>query len=300
MNPDTEQDRNPAISIVIANLHSPVVDRTINSIIEQDIEDYVQVIVVGMDKHDLVRQFPQVLFVETPAPIGAAEARNRGIRVARSNRIVFLDSDCVALPGWLAAIQADFDAGWQVIGGSVQTPGDNFWQDVYNLAMFHEQLPSQPRKEHRYLATLNLAVMREVVDRVGLLDETLLRGQDIEWTSRMTRAGYPLLFDPAARIEHHPQRFDFEAVRKDNYRSGYYMIEVRHNHPDIFRMPKLMKQPLFLRVFKPLIALWTTLKIIFRTREVRQQPSIFPWVYRIKKAWLDGAADRLDEMNHGR
>ena len=69
--------------------------------------------------------------------------------------------------------------------------------------MFHEQLASQPREEHHYLPTLNLAMKREVVEKVGPLNEALMRGQDIEWTSRMTHAGIHLFFEPAAIVEHH-------------------------------------------------------------------------------------------------
>lgn len=287
----------PNISVIIPNLNSPLVDQTIESVLTQLAEIPSEMIVVGMDKFDLVRQFPQVQFIETPQPVGASEARNLGIKAAQGSNLVFIDSDCVALPGWIAALQADFDAGWQVTGGSIQTPGKNFWQDVYNLTMFHEQLPSQPRSEHPYLGTLNLAVSRKVIDEIGLLNESLLRGQDIEWTSRMTQAGFSLLFDPEARIEHHPQRFDFEAVRKDNYRSGYYMIDVRYRHPEIFHMPSLMKQIWIWRFFKPVIAAGTTLKIFLRTKEVRQRAAILPWIYRIKAAWCDGAHDRLKAMH---
>lgn len=281
-------------SIIIPNLHSPVIDRTIQSILAQETERIFEIIVVGMDKFGLVEQFPEVKFVQTPAPVGAAEARNIGIREAASDSLIFIDADCIAQPGWIDTFFADFAEGWLVIGGGVQSPTDNFWLLVYNLSMFHEQLWTQPREEHDYLPTLNLAMKREVVEKVGPLNEALMRGQDIEWTSRMTHAGIHLLFDPAAVVEHHPPRYDFEALRKDNYRSGYYMIDVRYEHPEIFHMPAVLKSAAIWRIFKPLIAGWTTLKIVSRTREVRRNAKIIPYVYRLKAAWCEGAADRLE------
>ncbi|MBG0786393.1 MAG: glycosyltransferase [Anaerolineaceae bacterium] len=291
---ETQAQSKMDCSIIIPNLHSPIIDRTIQSILSQETDRSYEVIVVGMDKFGLVEKFPEVKFIKTPAPVGAAEARNIGIHEAISDTLIFIDADCIAMPGWIDTFFADFAEGWQVIGGGVKSPTDNFWLLVYNLSMFHEQLASQPREEHDYLPTLNLAMKREVVEKVGPLNEALMRGQDIEWTSRMTHAGIHILFEPAAVVEHHPPRFDFEALRRDNYRSGYYMIGVRYEHPEIFHMPALLKSSAVWRIFKPLIAAWTTLKIVARTKEVRRNAKIIPYVYRLKAAWCTGAADRLE------
>ena len=300
MDTNSDQQAHPEItvSIIIPNLHSPIIDRTIESILAQETRHAYEIIVVGMDKYGLVEKFPQVQFIKTPHPVGAGEARNIGIGKARGERLVFIDADCLAMPGWLDTLITDFDEGWHVIGGGVKSPADNFWLLVYNLSMFHEQLWTQKRKTHAYLPTLNLAVGREVIEQVGNLNEALMRGQDIEWTSRMTKAGYPLLFDPAAVIEHHPPRTDFEALRKDNYRSGYYMIQVRLENLEVFHMPPILGHAWGWRLFKTLIASMTSLKIVLRTKEIRQYPKIIPYIYRLKKAWCEGAADRLEEIKN--
>ena len=248
-----------------------------------------------MDKFGLVEQFPEVQFIRTLKPVGAAEARNLGIKQAKGNALFFIDADCIAFPDWIEAFFKDFSKGWKVVGGGVKSPIDNFWLMVYNLSMFHEQLWTQPRGEHFYLPTLNLALQREVVEDIGLLNEELMRGQDIEWTLRMTRAGYHLLFDPLAIIEHNPPRHNFEALKKDNYRSGYYMIQVRFEHPEIFNMPHLLQHAAVWQVFKPIIAAWTTLRIVLHTKEVRQHTKIIPYIYWLKIAWCKGATDRLKE-----
>lgn len=295
MEPNPQTSSEIECSIIIPNLHSPVIDRTLASILNQQTHHTYEVIVVGMDQFGLLDQFPQVQFIRTPQPIGAAEARNIGISAAKGKSLLFIDADCVALPGWIDMFFTNFAEGWAVIGGGVKSPTENFWLLVYNLSMFHEQLWTQPRGEHTYLPTLNLAVQREVIEKVGLLNQDLMRGQDIEWTSRMTQAGYPLLFEPRAVIEHYPPRHNFEALRKDNYRSGYYMIQVRFEHPEVFHMPQILRHAATWQIFNPLIAAWTTLKIILRTKEVRQHARIIPYIYRLKTAWCMGAADRLKE-----
>lgn len=284
------------ISIIIPNLHSPIVDQTIESVLRQKTALPYEVIVVGMDKFGHVNKFPEVRYIETPAPVGAAEARNIGIRAAQGEWLLFIDSDCIAQPGWIEAFTATFKAGWQVVGGGVITPNEPFWLLVYNLSMFYGELASQRRRERKFFPTLNLAVHRQVIDDVGLMDQDLPRGQDIEWTARMTQAGYRLLFEPSAAIEHRPERKDLSTLREYVHKSGYYTIRVRHRYPEVFRTPKLFGSAWFLRVFAPVIAALTTFKILIETKEVRQHARIIPYVYLQKLSWCYGAAEGLQAM----
>ena len=287
---------NIVISIIIPNLHSPIIDQTIRSIQAQETELPFEIIVVGMDKYGLVKKFPEVQFIQTPSPVGAAEARNIGIRHAQGEWLLFIDSDCIAEADWINTFAREFEAGRKVIGGGVITPKEPFWLLVYNLSMFHGQLASESRCEPDFLPTLNLAVHREVIDKVGIMDEGLLRGQDVDWTSRMTLAGYRLLFEPAAAITHLPARKDLKTLRAYVRKSGYYMIHVRHKYPEIFHMPAILKEPLVWEILAPFIAAYITLKIILKTKEVRKHLGIVPYMYLQKVSWCYGAAESLREM----
>lgn len=242
------------ISVIIPNLHSPIVDQTLESVLVQEIDLPYEVIVVGQDKYNLVERYKEVQFIQTPEPVGAAEARNIGIRQARGEWLFFIDSDCIAQPGWMRAFVEEFEDGWQVVGGGVITPEEPFWLMVYNLSMFYGELASQPRRIRKFMPTLNLAVHRNVIKEVGLLNEDLPRGQDIEWTSRMTLAGVILLFKPEASIQHIPKRKDLESLREYVRKSGYYMIQVRNHYPEIFNTLSILKYPLIWRLLAPFIA----------------------------------------------
>ena len=287
----------PEISVIIPNLHSQMIDQTLHSVLDQETNHSMEIIVVGMDKWHLVEKFPEVNFIETPEPVSAPKARNIGIKAAHSDWLVFIDSDCIAQSGWLNTLLNAFEEGWPVIGGGVKTPETPYWRLVYNLSMFHKQLSSQKRSETAFLPTLNLAVKREVVDKVGLMDEELPRGQDVDWTARMNLAGYRMLFEPSAVVEHLPARYDLQTLRKYFYKSGYYMIRVRHRYPQIFKMPGLLRSPLVWRVFAPFISAGTTAKIFLRTAEVRQHFKTLRHIYLLKMAWCRGAADSLEAMN---
>jgi len=285
-----------SVSVIIPNLHSPIVDQTIESVLAQTTDLPYEVIVVGMDKWGLVQNYSEVQFIQTPEPVGAAEARNIGIKAARGEWFIFIDSDCLAQDGWIEAFTSNFSEGWQVIGGGVQTPEEPFNRLVYNLAMFHAQLSSQSRKTVAFLPTLNLAVHREVIKKVGLMDEELLRGQDVDWTTRMTLAGFRLLFEPNARILHLPPQKDIETLRNDFRRSGYFMIRVRNRYPEIFQLPSILKRAVIFKVFAPIIAAATTFKIIVSTKEVRSHTNTIPHIYSLKVAWCHGAAKSLKSM----
>jgi len=284
------------ISVIIPNLHSPIIDRTIDSVLAQETDWPYEVIVIGMDKYNLVKKYKEVQFIETPSPIGAAEARNIGIKESRGEWLLFIDSDCIAQPGWVKAFSQEFKDDWKVIGGGVKTPEEPFWLLVYNLSMFHETLSTEQRKETKFLPTLNLAVHREVVKEVGLLDETLMRGQDVDWTIRMMQAGFSLLFKPSATVEHMPARKDLKALRQYNKKSGYYMIQVRYKYPEIFHMLWILKKPIVYKLLGPVIAALTTLKILIQTKEVRQHIKILPYIYLQKLSWCHGAAESLESI----
>ncbi len=285
----------PRISVIIPNLNSPIVDRTIASVLAQETDLTYEIIVVGMDKFGLVEQFSEVQHIQTPSPVGASVARNIGIQHAKGDWLLFIDSDCIAQPGWVEAFRAAFEQGYKAAGGGVKSPQEPFWLLVCNLSMFYGELASQKGRERQFMPTLNLAVQREVIEVVGLMDEDLPRGQDIEWTTRMSLAGYRLLFTPAAVVEHHPSRQDLSALREMVYKSGYHMITVRQRYPQVFKMPRILQKPLAWQILGPLIAGWVTLKIVYQTREVRQHPRVIPYIYLQKLSWCKGAADRLRE-----
>lgn len=276
-----------------------MIDKTIESILAQDTKINYEIIVVGMDKWGLVEAFAKVQFIKTPSPVGAAEARNIGIQAAQGEWLIFIDSDCVAQERWLNSFIQDFDEGWLVIGGGVMTPAKPYWRLVYNLSMFHKQLESQERDHPPFLPTLNLAVHRTVIDDVGLLDEGLLRGQDVDWTARMHSAGYNLLFEPKAVVEHLPARYDLRTLKDYFYKSGYYMIRVRMRYSEIYHMPKILSHAWVWKLFAPIIAGWTTTKIILRTSEVRKHYQTIPHIFLLKVSWCMGASLSLKEINDG-
>jgi GT2 family glycosyltransferase/glycosyltransferase involved in cell wall biosynthesis len=151
---------------------------------------------------------------------GFAANVNRGLRVTSPERdVVVLNSDIEARPGWLACLQyaaaEEEDIG--IVGARLLYPDGRiqFAGTVRNLG-------APEWFDHRYrfkpedwgpagLASSALAVTgacmyvkREVIERVGLLDERYpMAYEDVDWCLRTWQAGFRVMYFPAASLYHH-------------------------------------------------------------------------------------------------
>ena len=81
-------------SVIIPNLNSPIVNRTVESILKQQFDRTLfEIIVIGMDRFNLIKNNDQVIFIDTKKQISPAKARNRGAKIANGKVLVFIDSD---------------------------------------------------------------------------------------------------------------------------------------------------------------------------------------------------------------
>ena len=161
-------------SVIVPNLHSPIVGQTIQSLRCQDATLLREIIVVGQDRHHQIQEDALVRFLVTPQPVNPAVARNIGIRAARGDVLVFVDADCIAAPDWLARLAEHYaDPQTTVVGGSVDFASDNYWTFSDNLATFHEYLPCTRRGTRAMLPSLNLSVRAAILDEVGGLRRAL-------------------------------------------------------------------------------------------------------------------------------
>ncbi len=288
---------NSAISIIIPSLNSPLIDKVVSAILAQDgAENIEEVVIVGKDAAKLVPNHLRIRLIDTGQPVPPGTARNIGIRATTANLLIFLDSDCLPQAGWLHEHVAAHRAGHQVVGGGVLPDGENYWSLSYNLSMFHEYDSTAVSASRAYLPTLNLSVERQVIEKVGFLNEALPRSQDLDWTTRMNQAGYKPYFWPQAAIQHRHNRTTLAKAWRDWVRSGQYARQVRLNHADTLNTPGFLASPTLILLLSPLIAGWVTLKIgVKRPLTLLRFPHTLPAIYLSKLAWCWGASRPLDK-----
>lgn len=179
---------------------------------QRGIASSVEIIVVDNGSETLpeaiCRVWPDVRLVSETIP-GPGPARNRGVREARGEILAFIDADCRADPGWLAAIEAAFaDEQTQIIGGDVRVgyahPARPTFLEPY------ESIYSYRNNEHiaeGFSGTGNLATLPSVVLEIGPFAGIEV-AEDRDWGLRAGAAGYKIRYVPEM-IVFHPARKTF-------------------------------------------------------------------------------------------
>ena len=135
---------------------------------------------------------------------GLAHARNVGVGEARTPFVASLDADCVPGPAWLETLMKGFssDDVAGVCGRLVETqltgPADR-WRDAHARQEWGSEKITNPL----FLFGHGNVFRTEMIRAVGGYDERLVRaGEDHDISRKLSRAGYTLLYDPAAVCGH--------------------------------------------------------------------------------------------------
>lgn len=290
-------------SIIIPNLNSPIIDRTIAGILAQEGFDpaAIEVIVVGRDEPGLViRQSDTVRLVDTGRPMAPAPARNLGVAHSRGELLCFLDADCIPAADWLARLTAAYaaDPGLAILGGGVAFADDNYWTLADNIASFYPYLATTSAGERAQLPSLNLSCRRRVWDRVGPFDERypFPACEDSDWSTRARLAGYRLQFEPRAVVSHHPARSSLRHLWQHAVRFGYYSIKVDPRYWPIVGRPWPFRSRWALLGTAPGLAAAVTVRAFVRDRALWRHAATAPAVFAAKLGWCWGAARRLGEL----
>jgi GT2 family glycosyltransferase len=166
----------------------------------------------------VAERFPDVELIRAGVNLGFAGGNNVGIRRALDQGaewVLLLNNDASVETGIVdalaAAAQARPDAG--VLACKVLfADADRLWYagagfDPYLGRSRHEGFgePDRPdnlRDTDRATGAA-MAVSRAAIEAAGLLDEELfLYAEDLEWSLRIRKAGFPVVYVPAARVRH--------------------------------------------------------------------------------------------------
>lgn len=166
------------------------------------------------------RALPQALcarhgarLLSEPQP-GPGPARNRGAAAAAAGVaagaepvLAFIDADCIADPGWLAAAEAALaDPGAGILGGDVRIA----LRDPSRPTITEAYESQYAYRMDRYIArqgftgTGNLVVRRAIFQAVGPF-AGIAQAEDRDWGQRATAKGYRIRFVPGMRV-YHPAR----------------------------------------------------------------------------------------------
>ncbi len=166
-----------------------------------------------------LRQIKGIQIVESAENRGFAANVNRGIRVADpAHDVVVLNSDTIALPGWLASLQYATTRNANVgvvgakllygddriqFGGTIRNPGAPEWFDHRFRFKPSGWGPANVPGLALAVTGACMYLTRELIDAVGLLDEDYpMAYEDVDLCLRAWQAGYKVVYWPSARMRH--------------------------------------------------------------------------------------------------
>jgi GT2 family glycosyltransferase len=201
---------------------------------------------------------PAVRLIENPTNLGFAAACNRGLREARAPYCLLLNSDAEVCAGAVEALAAVLDAredvgiagprtvghdgGPQLSFGPDLTPVSE-WRQRRLVRALRERRPEAIREvealcareqEPAWVSGACLLARKSALDAVGGLDERFfLYEEDVDLCLRVKKAGWRILYTPAAVVRHHLGRSmeKIPALARLEYDRSHLRFYAKHRGP---------------------------------------------------------------------
>jgi GT2 family glycosyltransferase len=213
---------------------------------------------------EIIKRFSQFRLIRSPDRLLMHHASNMAAQAACGNILVFTDADCVIDDRWLPELEASFQAGHKVVGGSILCyPGDNMDMAAH-IIKFWKWLPGRGKGVITDLATANFAIERSVFNHVGGFKRNLFAG-DTELSLRLRDNGYKLYFNPCARV-YHIHEHTFVSLLRERYIKGNDHIGMLALREQWGVCKKILLIPAL-----PLLVTW----MVFRTIKACWQSNMF-------------------------
>ena len=229
----------PDFSIIIVSWNTRELTlHAIQSVYDQH-ESNVEIIVVDNASSDdtikaVTARFPDVRIIANSENLGYAHANNQGMRQARGDYFVLLNSDAeLKSMGLLHTIKSTFETHpktgilggtLRLTSGAIQAVGRQFLtfnrlvkqQLLFNSApMFKDKAVESDRLIFvDYVDGAFLAIPARVVQDIGFMRaDFFMYGEDMEWCARASLFGWDVAVLPSLEILHH-----HAASSKQNFR----------------------------------------------------------------------------------
>jgi len=175
------------------------------------------------------KKFPHAKLIQNKNNLGFAKANNQGIRQAKGGNILLLNSDTYLIENSFKKLLEKSKANnkkavlaplllnedrtiQQSVGFFPNLPQIFFWMSFIDdlpfgqyLKPYHMDHDTFYKKDQEvdWATGAAIFVPKEAISKAGALDEKIfMYGEDVEWCFRIKKAGFKIIFSPAAKIVH--------------------------------------------------------------------------------------------------
>lgn len=182
-----------------------------------------------------------ILTVDNPQKIIPA-GLNRAIEAASGEIILRLDAHSVPYPDYIArCVQAMEEGKGDNVGGvwEIQA-GDTTWPARGIAAAASHPLGVgdahyRHAEQARPVDTVPFGCFsRQLFERIGYFDETLLTNEDYEFNARLRKVGGRVWLDPSIRSIYFA-RSSFSELARQYWRYGYWKVRMLRRYPETIR-----------------------------------------------------------------
>ena len=189
--------------------------RCLDAIGRQVIDREVEVVVVDSGSRDgsadLARGHGARVHEIPAAEFGHGRTRNLGAELANGEILVFTSQDAFAADeSWLATLVRSLSGSERIAGAYGRqlphddaTPPERYFLDfLYGPEARIQRLErDEPDFEQTLFSNVNSAMPRATWEEFPFADD-LIMSEDQEWSRRVLRAGYELVYEPDAAVHH--------------------------------------------------------------------------------------------------
>lgn len=216
----------PKVSVIILTWNSyEVTQDCLFSLRKSDYTNFEIVLVDNGSKDSsadkLLQEFPEIRLIRNPTNLGFTGGNNVGMRDALArgtDYLLLLNNDTVVAPNFLSTMvaAAESDPKIGILNPKIYffEPHDEIWYaggEHKPWWSFPKHLDGGKRdtstngrpREVSFVTGCAFLIKRDVITRVGLLDEILFMGvEDLDFSIRARQAGYKAVYVPTAIIWH--------------------------------------------------------------------------------------------------
>lgn len=171
---------------------------------------------------------------------GPGEARNHGMREARGEYFIFIDSDCIIPPDYLQKIEAHLQAEPLDAFGGPDDCHPDFPPMLkainYSMTSFIGTGGTRGSKKavtKFYPRSFNMGIHRRIFEDIGGMNQ-LRHGQDMDLSARIYEAGYRVGLIPDALV-YHKRRTNLRRFFKQIFNWGVARINLGRMYPGMLK-----------------------------------------------------------------